>query len=71
MVLSSFNILKGFKTKMAENTTTKENPISVRPLHDRLRSVNEKRPTRPLPNLINYSETKAEKIYPKFLHFSV
>jgi len=70
MALSSFNILQGFKTKMAKNTTTKENPFSVRPLQDRLRSVNERRRTRPLPNLINHYETKAEKIYPKFLHLS-
>jgi hypothetical protein len=46
---------------MTENKTTKENPFSVRPLHDRLRSANERRPTRPLPNLITHYEIKAEK----------
>jgi len=49
---------------MAENIVIKElldSPYSVRPLHDKLRTVNSGRPTPPLPNFITHHNTKTEQ----------
>ena len=49
---------------MAENIVIKKllnNTFSMRPLHDKLRTVNEGRPTPTLPNFVTFHKTKTER----------
>ena len=74
-MLSPFTFLLYVHTdKMAENiaiTELSDNVFSVRPLYDKLSTVNRGRPTSQLSNLITPHKTKIEQYTRHFFHLSV
>jgi len=58
---SLYSVLKPIK--ITENIIIKrqlDNPFSVRPLHDKLKTANKGQPTSPIVNLISHHKTKTK-----------